>query len=651
MVPVSPQESFLYLSLPQNPGVSGLQGQARVEELRPHAQARLLSPVDKCKVCNEPAAKHVHYGAMTCFSCRAFFRRSIQNNTFGTYVCRRTKSCAINLKSRRNCQFCRYEKCLSVGMKPSWVLSSDEREKRFQKGRDKKARKSSKSFIGEAPTTTAVGDPECPKYVLSTGIAETQNDSPHPKHTLIVETDLQPVEQPPPSPSSSSSSSTKPDLSNQYNTIQMISGSLRLTPVSTHRVPSPPHSGVIVRQYSSSQGQQAPVSSYSDSIMDLTVKQEPVIVTVSQIQPENAGPPILPSLSLRSTSTQHSSFTESTFSPPTISTISVSAQSSVQTPVSSNSPIPTLSPRQPATPLPSTLSNRCRVPVPDYEEDDSSDSYIYTSDEDYELGSGLLLSEPEIKFTSEELAMLEGLVQEHDTQYKSVNFGETLIKEMIMCSMFGIPVSLSAAISGYRLTVERVTRIANNLDCYGSLPKADQNSLLKENADLLVSMRGAIFFDSKKKGVNQVLISMGIDDMETIKTMFTPLMKEDRMKHIDYKTFNSIQQVNNSEIELRYNFLQGKVVKVMDDSIVVTVLTYIILFSIDFCTLTDRRRIEMVQERYIRMLERYIYSKHSRHQACHEFATCLNAVTCIREMADIKKRRTMNMGRNAVLIN
>ena len=33
---------------------------------------------------------------------------------------------------------------------------------------------------------------------------------------------------------------------------------------------------------------------------------------------------------------------------------------------------------------------------------------------------------------------------------------------------------------------------------------------LQENADLLVSLRGAIFFDSKKKGVDQVLISMGI---------------------------------------------------------------------------------------------------------------------------------------------
>ena len=49
----------------------------------------------------------------------------------------------------------------------------------------------------------------------------------------------------------------------------------------------------------------------------------------------------------------------------------------------------------------------------------------------------------------------------------------------LSCSMFGIPVSMSAAISGYRLTVERITRIANNLETFGTLPKFDQNSLLK----------------------------------------------------------------------------------------------------------------------------------------------------------------------------
>ena len=87
------------------------------------------------------------------------------------------------------------------------------------------------------------------------------------------------------------------------------------------------------------------------------------------------------------------------------------------------------------------------------------------------------------------------------------------------------------------------------------------------------------------------------------------------------------------------------------DEIITTLLTYIILFSIDFCPIADRRRIECIQERYIRMLERYVYSKHPRHLACHTFATCLNAVTCIREMADIKKRRAMNMSRTAVPIS
>jgi hypothetical protein len=48
----------------------------------------LISPTEKCKVCLEPAAKHIHYGAVTCFSCRAFFRRSIQNRSSDNYKCR-----------------------------------------------------------------------------------------------------------------------------------------------------------------------------------------------------------------------------------------------------------------------------------------------------------------------------------------------------------------------------------------------------------------------------------------------------------------------------------------------------------------------------------------------------------------------------------
>ena len=44
-----------------------------------------------------------------------------------------------------------------------------------------------------------------------------------------------------------------------------------------------------------------------------------------------------------------------------------------------------------------------------------------------------MLREPEIKFTKEEDQQLARLVKQHDERYRSVNFGEELIKEMIMC--------------------------------------------------------------------------------------------------------------------------------------------------------------------------------------------------------------------------
>jgi hypothetical protein len=40
------------------------------KDLKPFAQAKLLSLTEKCKICGDQAARHVHYGAMSCFSCR-----------------------------------------------------------------------------------------------------------------------------------------------------------------------------------------------------------------------------------------------------------------------------------------------------------------------------------------------------------------------------------------------------------------------------------------------------------------------------------------------------------------------------------------------------------------------------------------------------
>ena len=133
-----------------------------------------------------------------------------------------------------------------------------------------------------------------------------------------------------------------------------------------------------------------------------------------------------------------------------------------------------------------------------------------SSESENEITSKILLRfEPEILFSEDEKHQLDKLVIDHDSVYQSVNFGEVLIKEMLMCSMFGVAMSMSAAIQGYRLQVERITRIANSIKCFTNLQKDDQVALLKENADLFVSLCGAIFFDKNKKGVDQVMSSIG----------------------------------------------------------------------------------------------------------------------------------------------
>ena len=65
-------------------------------------------------------------------------------------------------------------------------------------------------------------------------------------------------------------------------------------------------------------------------------------------------------------------------------------------------------------------------------------------------------------------------------------------------------------------------RIANSLPSFTSLTSADQVSLLKENADLIVSLRGAIFFDKKKKGMDQILSSIGTSTSENIEIELPP---------------------------------------------------------------------------------------------------------------------------------
>ncbi|XP_056153919.1 retinoic acid receptor beta-like [Lampris incognitus] len=66
-----------------------------------------------CFVCQDKSSGY-HYGVSACEGCKGFFRRSIQKNM--VYTCHRDKNCIINKVTRNRCQYCRLQKCFSVGM-------------------------------------------------------------------------------------------------------------------------------------------------------------------------------------------------------------------------------------------------------------------------------------------------------------------------------------------------------------------------------------------------------------------------------------------------------------------------------------------------------------------------------------------------------
>ncbi|CAF3679629.1 unnamed protein product [Rotaria socialis] len=76
-----------------------------------------LNEDEYCKICGDIASGW-HCGAITCEACKKFFLRSISTcNGKKKYKCQRDLNCLVTKRSRTQCQYCRFQKCISVGMK------------------------------------------------------------------------------------------------------------------------------------------------------------------------------------------------------------------------------------------------------------------------------------------------------------------------------------------------------------------------------------------------------------------------------------------------------------------------------------------------------------------------------------------------------
>nr|XP_036871027.1 peroxisome proliferator-activated receptor delta isoform X7 [Manis javanica]XP_036871028.1 peroxisome proliferator-activated receptor delta isoform X7 [Manis javanica] len=66
----------------------------------------------ECRVCGDKASGF-HYGVHACEGCKGFFRRTVRMK-LEYEKCER--SCKIQKKNRNKCQYCRFQKCLALGM-------------------------------------------------------------------------------------------------------------------------------------------------------------------------------------------------------------------------------------------------------------------------------------------------------------------------------------------------------------------------------------------------------------------------------------------------------------------------------------------------------------------------------------------------------
>lgn len=91
-----------------------------------------------CGVCGDKALG-CNFNAITCESCKAFFRRNALVKK--DFMCPFNEQCEITTVTRRFCQKCRLVKCFAIGMRKDYIMSEEDKYIKRQKIEENRARK------------------------------------------------------------------------------------------------------------------------------------------------------------------------------------------------------------------------------------------------------------------------------------------------------------------------------------------------------------------------------------------------------------------------------------------------------------------------------------------------------------------------------
>ncbi|XP_006010773.1 retinoic acid receptor RXR-beta-A isoform X2 [Latimeria chalumnae] len=137
-IPGTPSIGYGPVSSPQvnsTVNLSGLHTVSSSDDVKPplglrgipsHPSGPMVSGKRLCAICGDRSSGK-HYGVYSCEGCKGFFKRTIRKDL--TYTCRDNKDCIVDKRQRNRCQYCRYQKCLAMGMKREAVQEERQRGK------------------------------------------------------------------------------------------------------------------------------------------------------------------------------------------------------------------------------------------------------------------------------------------------------------------------------------------------------------------------------------------------------------------------------------------------------------------------------------------------------------------------------------------
>ncbi|CAI2353825.1 unnamed protein product [Caenorhabditis sp. 36 PRJEB53466] len=121
---------------------------------------------EMCLVCQDVSSGY-HYGVPSCNGCKTFFRRTIMKKQL--FICQHEKNCPVDKSIRCACRFCRFEKCLQVGMDRSALQASRDRIGYTKRNRKSKVQEISPGSSSEmSPGECCLPSPVSPAKPLET---------------------------------------------------------------------------------------------------------------------------------------------------------------------------------------------------------------------------------------------------------------------------------------------------------------------------------------------------------------------------------------------------------------------------------------------------------------------------------------------------